>query len=205
MERFILGDKIPYLVQTSGVTVAATLPADASMAIGLRNALGYNSLDLNQFTDLYTLPPRTFVRLMAVQSVISGDDRWNIAGFSREDWGSVKYCRNQEPDPFVYAPDRIETVTDDEQRLGLMRRPDFNPYQTAYFSQTLPQALKSQPGGLPARLEYRLDQEDPDSESFTNQREPAGLERFFQKSCIRDGKLLGGREGFGSFYGQPYF
>ncbi len=103
---------------------------------------------------------------MAVGSFISGDQRWNIAGFSREDWGPVNYCRNQEPVSFVYAPHRVESVTDNEQRLALMRRPDFDPYETAYFSQALPESPKAQPTAPPAGLEYQSGPEEADAESF---------------------------------------
>jgi hypothetical protein len=164
--RVLIGDKIPYPVQTMGKTISLELPTDAAYVTGLRNAMGYNPLILDKYSDLYLLPPQTFARLTALKAFISGDPRWRMPGFSREDWNGVGFCQNQEPVSFVYAPDQVESVPDDQQRLALMGRPDFNPYETAYFSEPLSESQKLLPSVLPAHLEYQLEQEAPDLESF---------------------------------------
>jgi hypothetical protein len=164
--RVLLGDDIPYLVQSGGRELRLSLPTDVAMVAGLRNALGYNPLNLDRASDLYTLPPRTFVRLMAVESFISGDKRWNIPGFSREDWNGVEFCQNQEPVNFVYAPQRVESVIDDQQRLALMRRIDFNPNKTAYFSEPMPGRPGCTGPFSKAHFRYDLKKVEPDGESF---------------------------------------
>ena len=172
LSRVLIGDKIPYPIQTGGKVLQGELPPNAAMVSGLRNAMGYNPLNLEKVTDLYTLPPRTFARLMALGSYVSGDPRWKIPGFSKRDWGPVQYGRNQEPVSFAYSPGQVAVVTDDEQRLGLMRQPGFNPYDTAYFSDPIPNTPQNtgQPGAgepfVKSLFQFKLTKEGPDEELF---------------------------------------
>lgn len=166
LERVFIGDNVPYPVQSAGgQTISLQLPADVVCAAGLRSAVGYNPLNLTKVADLYALPSQTFVRLMALGAFISGGEAWKGGGFSVEDWGGVKFHKNRERTRFVYAPRKVETVLDSRQQLGLMQRPDFNPYDVSYLSEALPQG-EEHPATSPANLTYELKEAEPDSESF---------------------------------------
>jgi hypothetical protein len=162
--RALLGGHIPYDLETGNGKTQLELPPDAVYATRTRIALGYNPLSLDGTTDLYTLPPRTFFRLMGIKAYLTADAKWNMPGFSRENWGQAVYGENQDKAPFVYSPRKIMTITDDQQRLAVMRYPRFNPYDISFLSETFPVSLQSPSSS--AHLDYRLITDAPDEEAF---------------------------------------
>ncbi|HTC22092.1 MAG TPA: hypothetical protein VK859_14645, partial [bacterium] len=162
--RALLGGGIPYDVEAGKGKIQMELPPDAAYATDMRIAFGYNPLSLDSTTDLYTLPPRTFIRLMGIKAYVTADDKWKIPGFSKENWGDALYGQNQEEAPFVYSPQSVMTIADDQQRLAVMRDPRFVPYAISFLSEKFPESLKNT--GSPARLDYRLIQDEPDEQVF---------------------------------------
>jgi hypothetical protein len=162
--RAFLGGKIPYDVETGKGNARMELPPDAAYATATRIAFGYNPLSLDKTTDLYTLPPRTFIRLMSIKAYLTADDKWEIPGFSKENWGGTLYGENQEKAPFIYSPGSVMTIADDQQRLAAMRDPRFVPYDISFLSEKFPESLRST--GSPAHLDYRLLKDEPDEEVF---------------------------------------
>lgn len=160
--RALIGDNIPYPVQTDGVSLSLSVPTDVSMAIHIRNALGYSPLCLAKVSDLFALPPVTFARLMALKDFVTGDPKWHIAGFDYEVQGRIRICVNQETPPFVYAPRRIRTISEDGERLKAMGQADFNPYEQSYFSEPVTDFTAP----VPAKLQYALKTDQPDEEAF---------------------------------------
>lgn len=162
--RALIGDRLPYPVEYGGKMARMELPPDAVYASHTRIAFGYNPLSLDRTTDLYTLPPKTFLGLMAVRCYATGGDRWKIPGFTTERRNGIAYGLNPGKAPFVYSPGKAVALGDDSLQLEAMRRQGFDPVQTAYFSGELPDSLKGD--GVSARLEYEWLRDDPDDESF---------------------------------------
>ncbi len=162
--RALIGDRLPYQVEAEGREIPTELPPDSVYTDRARIAFGYNPLSLDKTTDLYTLPPATFLKLMAVKCYATAADRWKIPGFSTVRENGVAYGLNPQNVPFVYSPAQALVWNDDRLGLQAMRDPAFNPYQTAYFSQVLPETTKTDVG--PGHLEYDFVQDDPDEESF---------------------------------------
>lgn len=166
LERVFIGDNVPYPVRSCGGQVLQTvLPSEVVCAVGLRSVVGYNPLNLTKVADLYSLPPRTFARLMGLGAFISGGEGWKGGGFSVEDWDGVQFYKNKEGVRFAYAPRHVETVADSQRQLALMRRPDFNPYDTAYFSEALPEG-KNQAMEGPGNVTCELKGAEADVETF---------------------------------------
>lgn len=162
LARAFIGDNIPYPIRYGDRELKTVVPTDVSMATGILNVSGYNPLCLQTAADLYTLPPDHFVPLMAVKGFMTGDDRWHIKGFDCAQWGPVKYCENTQPVSFVYAPLRVQTVSSYQDRLALMRRPEFDPYRVSFLSQSIPTFQTQKEAGLT----YALEKGTTDQETF---------------------------------------
>jgi len=162
--RILIGDHIPYPVEAPGHPAPLELPPDAVYAARLRDAIGYNPLSLAKTSDLYSLGLGTYARLMAVKAFAAGDPRWKLEGFSITQADGVIYGENRDEVRFVYTPSFVETIADDETRLQAMRDPHFDPYRTAYFSQSIPEALQG--NGKPGRLDYQWTRDDPQEQVF---------------------------------------
>lgn len=162
--RVLLGDHIPYPIESAGHRVLSDLPPDSVYAAGIRDAIGYNPLTLDKTSDLYTLGLETYARLMAVKAFAAGDSRWKLTGFSTIESDGVLYGLNQDKIQYAYCPSSVETIADDQKRLAEMRAPGFNPYEKAYFSETIPDSAKE--NGIGAGLEYGLVRDDPDEQGF---------------------------------------
>jgi hypothetical protein len=161
LARSFLGDNIPYPVMTQAGPATLALPQDAAMVAGLRNDSGYNPLCLKSASDLFSLTAATHVKLMAVKSFVTGNES-RLPGFRCEDWEGVHYCENASAVSFVYAPRRVQTVSSDEERLYLMRRPDYDPYQVAFLSEPVPLFVTKEEAGLT----YALEKGATDQEEF---------------------------------------
>jgi hypothetical protein len=153
--RAILGDYLPYVV--------GDLPPDAAYVSRTRIAFGYNPLSLDSTTDLYTLPSRTFLRLMAVRCYATASDKWKVEGFSMDKKGKVVLGKNREATPFVYSPKMGRVVPDAAARLALMRDPKFNPWEVSLFSKAPDGAGSIDPRGLSS---WERTQDDPDDQTF---------------------------------------
>src|SRR5208337_789951 len=112
--------------------------------------------------DLYDLPARTFVRLMALKDFVSGDARWRISGFECANWDGLKFCENQEAVSFLYAPEEVKTISDDGERIKAMQADDYNPYEKSFVTEPIPEFMAQ----APVSLQYVLTVDEPDVESF---------------------------------------
>lgn len=101
---------------------------------------------------------------MALKAFAAGDNRWKLAGFSTSESDGVLYGTNEDKVQYAYSPSSVETIGDDQKRLEAMKVPGFDPYQTAYFSEAIPDYTQEK--GVTAHLEYELVQDDPDEQGF---------------------------------------
>jgi hypothetical protein len=163
LARVFIGGKIPYPVQSEKRTIQLDLPPDVAYVTGFRNAGGYNPLFLNKVSELYTLPPKTFVQLMAVQAFVTGGKEWENAGYPREDWGPVKFYNNPGKVLFAYAPGLVKVIPDDRQRLTAMQDSRFKPYEESFFSESPP---RFNADGKKTDLKFMLSRDDPDEQVF---------------------------------------
>ncbi|HVZ80516.1 MAG TPA: hypothetical protein VHE12_06880 [bacterium] len=177
LARTFIGDAIPYPVTTGKKGMKTVVPTDVAMATDIRNVSGYNPLCLQAAADLYSLPPGKFVPLLAVKGFLTGDDRWHIQGFHCVPWGDVRYCENDHPVSFVYAPRRVQTVVSDKERLALMSHPKFDPYQISFLSE--PVSLFET--DRDADLTYSLVEGDSDHETFQVSLDRAGYAVFSEE------------------------
>ncbi len=162
--RALIGDRLPYQVDAGGKEIQTELPPDSVYVAGVRIAFGYNPLSLDKTTELYSIPANTLLKLMAVKCYATAADRWKIPGFSTVRENGVAYGLNPQNVPFVYSPAQALVLDGDQLGLQAMRSPNFDPYETACFSQTLPEAAKADTG--PGHLEYQFIRDDPDEEAF---------------------------------------
>ncbi|HVZ80517.1 MAG TPA: hypothetical protein VHE12_06885 [bacterium] len=161
--RAIIGNHLPYPVRTGGRTEDRELSPDAACVSRTRIVFGYNPLSLVSITDLYTLPSRTLLRLMAVRCYASADEKRRVRGFSVEDHGPVALGRNLEQTPFVYSPRTSMIVPDAGRCLDLMRGPKFDPRVLSLFSGLPEGAGPIDRKGLAACERSR---DDPDDQVF---------------------------------------
>ncbi len=164
--RVLIGDKIPYSVRSGGRDFITELPPDSAYVVGLRNALGYNPLVLESITDIHPPSPTgipNYMKLRAVKTFASGDPRWRIEGFSHEQKDGLVLGDNQETIRYIYAPDKVASVADKDQRLALMSSPQFDPYRIAFVSEPPPPGLNGQSVSL---VSASLEEESVDHQSF---------------------------------------
>lgn len=132
--RVFLGDNIPFPAEAYGKTLRLELPPNTSSLFNLWGVGGNDSMSLSQRGDLYTLSFKTFSKLMAIQGFATGNEKGKVPGFTRMEWGPVKFYKATEQKPWVYAPAKVSVVPDAQKRLETMRDPAFDPYQEAVLS-----------------------------------------------------------------------
>ncbi len=135
-KRFFSGDKIPFPAESGGNLFELEWPPNASCFFRLKNAGGTNALSLLARGELYTTPFHTFLRLMAIQGFATGNEKRQIPGFKRYQWGKVKFYESEEEMRPVYSPARWKVEPSPAERLKEMRRGDFMPYQESFLSET---------------------------------------------------------------------
>ncbi len=161
--RALIGDGLPYPVENGDKVLGLELPADSVLTTRTRIAFGYNPLSLDRTTDLYSLPPPTFLRLMAIHCYATAAGKWKIPGFAVERRDGVAYGLNSEKTPFVYSPEKV-LVAADGSELQAMRDPAFSPYRSSYLSEGASTPPKEK--GPEPSLQYDWVRDDPDGEVF---------------------------------------
>ncbi len=175
---FIDGD-IDYPLETGGKILIGKLPPDAADSLGIRDAQGYNPIELWKTAQVFGLPFQNVARLWALQSIATGTKKaFSPPGFAEEQAGPVYFYYAQKPFPYVYAPERFEVVPSDERRLTLMGQKDFNPYLLSYLSDAPPTEAPAADLPKPDELTYQLTRDDPDEQVFQVQRKQSGWTVF---------------------------
>ncbi len=177
--RTFIDSDIEYPLQTGGKILYGKLPPDAAYSLGIRDVQGYNPLSLWKTSQLSSLPFQSVARLWALQSIAQGvPDNLKQELFRQEKSGPVYLYYAKKPFPYVYAPNRFEVVSSDEERLALMGQKDFNPYVLSYFSAAPPEGMPAIDLPKPDSLTYQLTRDDPDDQVFQVQRKESGWTVF---------------------------
>jgi hypothetical protein len=163
--RVFMGDHIPYSIRTGDGTFKVDLPANAACFFEIRNAGGYNPLSLSQRGELYSLPFPTFLKLMDIQGFATGNEKGQVPGFERFQWGRTKFYRSKENKFLAYAPSEIKVISRPEQRLTFMREKGFDPYKTAVLSENPEMNLSEKKNAAPD-FQYKVISREPDKVDF---------------------------------------
>ena len=164
--RVFMGDHIPYPVYWQNQTLLFDLPSNVSCLFDTRNIGGFNNLSMAQRGDLYTLPFPTFLKLMDIQGFTTGNEKGQVPGLIRYQWGKVRFYKAKEPMRLVYAPKNLIMVPGETQRLNQMRQKDFDPYETAILSETPPEETMTEREPRPSHLDYSVVSRELDEEIF---------------------------------------
>ena len=173
--RIFLGDNIPHEIKTGSIIQNEEFPANAACLFKIRNIGGYNTLSLGRRGELHTLPFKTFVRLMALGGFITGNEKGEVPGFTRNPWGPLRFYGAKEPNPFLYAPEQIEVVPDGQALLKNMGMDNFNPYQKSFLGENPPSnELFTSTPTKKNHLEYRFLRDDLNEQVFETKLDRAG-------------------------------
>lgn len=141
-------------------------PQDASCALGLKNAWGYDPLMLQVRRDMTALPMETTMELGAIQGILSQQEAMDAPSFTKESFPPFFFYAYEGPLPWVFAVGSWEVLPEGGQRIAAMSKPDFDPYTTAILSQALPSEVTGQIGPGPRALDYRVEKDEPDEQLF---------------------------------------
>jgi hypothetical protein len=176
--RVFIGDGIPYPVRIGEKISSVPLPTDAAYGIGLKDVKGYNPLSLWGTSKILDLPLQASSRLLALQVIANGRKKAFVPpGFVESKAGPIYLYRAKNPFPYVYAPARFQVVSSEVDRLVLMSRKDFNPYELSYFSEP-PAGYSLSAAPVEDNLTYQLTRDDPDDQAFQVNRQKGGWTVF---------------------------
>ena len=162
--RIWIDDNIPYPTWSDRQVYMAKFPRDSVLVLRIPSVTGYDPLSLRSLVQAQNLPPATFIRLMAVQGFLLGSGEKQSFGIPQWTSGPFRFERFGESLPLVWPSGRVETVTDETQRLKTMGQADFNPYQTTLLSEPL--GIPIPPGNAPVSFRWSKTKEETDKEIF---------------------------------------
>ncbi|HVM33499.1 MAG TPA: hypothetical protein VMU88_10220 [bacterium] len=164
--RVLVGDGIPYPIHlTFGPSILVPLPTNVTMALGMRNMLGYD-LSLAQREKLHQLPLSTFTRLMAVQGYVTGGSAKKVPGYHLEHWASLNGCFADRPMNFLFSPGQVRVFNNEDQEWKAMIQGSVDPEKTVFFSKTPDQGRTPSLDSGPVSFKYSWVKDQPDQESF---------------------------------------
>ena len=129
---------VTYPIQVRGKDYLLDYPQDAACVLGFKNFGGYNPLHLDSASKIRTLPMAALVPLMGIRGIVSGIDQGPIPGFVQKSTPHFYWYEYGKPLPYVFAPNRLQASWA-RFDLDWLQKPDFDPYQTAFFPMPLPQ------------------------------------------------------------------
>ncbi len=176
--RLSIDTHIPYETRTSRYRYLAKFPADCASLLGLHTASGYVSINLESYRQIEGLPMETFLRLMAVKGLLTGQPRDFGPDFTREDLENFQLYKAREDRPLVWVLPKWIVEPNDLTALAAMRDPGFNPYQMGYLSEGLTEGIESQAARAPRLLQWEKTEEDPNEEFFKIRLDQSGLVVF---------------------------
>src|SRR5262249_18801710 len=129
----------------------------------LRNALGYESLELESTSEIFGLGTSNTMKLLAVRTYAAGEPQWRVEGVCYLFKGG--FFQGGYPDWILYAylPGKYVCVPDKGRRLELMRSPVFDPYRTGVSGYPVSSGLD---GGGISPVMASLEREGPDFQTF---------------------------------------
>lgn len=164
--RLFMGDSIPFAAETGGKTLNLEFPPNACSLFNLKDVGGNDSMSLAQRGDLHLLSFANFLKLMAIQGFLTGNEKGNVPGFTRMERFGIKFYKAQKEAEWAYAPARIQFIPDPEKRLEVMRSPAFDPRQEAVLTEPLT-GPDPNPEGRPAHFHYLWKEDGINRESFS--------------------------------------
>ena len=176
--RVFIGDGIPYPVRFGEKFLTVPLPTNAAYVAGLKDVKGYNPLSLWGLSQILDLPLQASSRLLALQVIANGRKKAFVpSGFVESKAGPIYLYTAKHPFPYVYAPARFQVVSSEVDRMVLMSRKDFNPYELSYFSDP-PAGYSLSASPVEDVLSYQLIRDDPDEQVFEVSRGQGGWTVF---------------------------
>ncbi len=163
---FMNGQDILYPTIENGKLFNQYLPENSADVFRFRTTAGYNPLLLKKSAELKKLPQDTYLQLMGIRGILTGQNAGEQKGFKHQSLDALHLYEFAHPPEFVKAPFRIRVIPDDSQRLEAMKNPQFNPSDEAFLSETPPAALLSQLPNRKADLKYQLETDEPDDQIF---------------------------------------
>jgi hypothetical protein len=175
--RLFLEDRIPYETHSGQYTYWAKFPVNAASSLGLGIASGYDSIHLREFSEVFSLPPFTFARLMAVEGFLTGLNDPEVRGIPQWKAGKARFDRCLEAHPLVWAAGNVKTMADPGQELAALGGKEFNPYMETLLSEPSP-SFPFSSNGRPFSLSWNKTIDGMDEEDFQVNLERPGFVVF---------------------------
>ncbi len=164
--RYYFDQRLTYPVVMNNQMYAWIFPQDGPLEFGIRMSNGYNPIILKKSNELQKVPLKNFLRLMAVKSLIFGENRGELPGFTHQALGSVHLYGLADPPAYVRAPYQTLVLPDGDSVLGAMARDNFDPDSQAFFEEPLPPEISSQLTGAKAKLSYEIQKDEMDDQTY---------------------------------------
>ncbi len=168
---FINSQDISYPLTENGKSFNQYLPENSADVFRFRTTAGYNPLLLKKSSDLKKLPQNTYVQLMGVRGILTGQYAGEQKGFTHQSFDTLHLYEFMEAPEFVKTPYQIQVIPDGKERLKAMGNPRFQPKDEVVLSESLPSSILSQLPGKKSGLKYQLEKDDPDEQVFEIQLE----------------------------------
>jgi hypothetical protein len=165
-----------YPIQVGGQKYLINYPQNAASALGIKNFGGYNPLMLQTKAEIGTLPLKPLLQLGAIGGLLTQQSHGEIPGFKLESFPPYFFYVQQKPVTYLYAPSHLIVEPDPAKRVALLRDPGFDASQTAVLS--APLSLEKSAAldqALPAGLQYRMEKDGVDRQTYSVNLEKAHL------------------------------